>query len=416
MSTYAISGGNNILNDNIDEKYTNIVEDLYHKIQLIRKYPKILFNNENIITTSPLHMLVNSNLQHKDYIIGSDLSRTPDFFNREYRIEKESEFLLGLYCPNHNPGDKIIQKIKYYDEDLRQHSKYISEIIIPKNKIVLPIDDISIFYTFTGKFEPPRYISTQPFHTIIAYFIDKNMRRKMCFTDIIINLPNINIFFGAWTIIISENSIKFREGSIRNEPTVHNYIQKYHSNKIKSYFKSYINKKKKIYLKNWKYKQNLINCELECLPNFGINYYNAINNFELNRIEIINNLLTKKECQYLINFINNQSPLKDQIYNQEISSMIQNKIKYTICDNFLFYIKYKIGESLPKHKDIGLTKNSTKSLIIYLNDDYEGGELEFEDKIYKLNAGSAIIFSLELEHGSRKITKNNKYVIGLEIC
>jgi predicted 2-oxoglutarate/Fe(II)-dependent dioxygenase YbiX len=56
------------------------------------------------------------------------------------------------------------------------------------------------------------------------------------------------------------------------------------------------------------------------------------------------------------------------------------------------------------------------SALIYLNDDYEGGELRFENnKIYKLSKNSVIFFQsgIQNRHEVLKITKGLRYTIPL---
>lgn len=53
------------------------------------------------------------------------------------------------------------------------------------------------------------------------------------------------------------------------------------------------------------------------------------------------------------------------------------------------------------------------SLLLFLNDDYEGGEIVISDNVYKPEKGSAIIFpsNFMFPHYVNKITKNERYSI-----
>lgn len=68
-----------------------------------------------------------------------------------------------------------------------------------------------------------------------------------------------------------------------------------------------------------------------------------------------------------------------------------NPLQYWEVMNF---IKYEPGQYFETHCDHGFTYNSTTSLVGYLNDDYEGGELYFplQDLTIKPKIGDLYIF------------------------
>jgi hypothetical protein len=76
---------------------------------------------------------------------------------------------------------------------------------------------------------------------------------------------------------------------------------------------------------------------------------------------------------------------------------------------------YDTGVEMGLHHDTSDGDPFLKfSLVTYLNDDYEGGEIEFPNKGIKLKpkAGSIIIFPsiYPYEHASKKIKKGQKYM------
>ena len=89
--------------------------------------------------------------------------------------------------------------------------------------------------------------------------------------------------------------------------------------------------------------------------------------------------------------------------------------------------RYKPGDSFNLHTDTGLYYNRetrTKSrwtLLIYLNDDFEGGTTEFFDDAWKPTrtvlpkAGTALLFDIDLWHRGVEVTKGEKCWIGCEI-
>jgi len=78
--------------------------------------------------------------------------------------------------------------------------------------------------------------------------------------------------------------------------------------------------------------------------------------------------------------------------------------------------KYKTGADMVAHIDRNLTNPEATmdwTALIYLNDNYEGGELVFPDYDIKLKtkAGSIIFFPTDVMHSVEKITEGNKTYI-----
>jgi predicted 2-oxoglutarate/Fe(II)-dependent dioxygenase YbiX len=87
-------------------------------------------------------------------------------------------------------------------------------------------------------------------------------------------------------------------------------------------------------------------------------------------------------------------------------------IKYKEAFNF---VKYMPGEYFKIHADHGPFYTCTVSAIVYLNDDYEGGELEFprHGLIVKPKAGDIMLFpsNYVYEHASLNISSGIKYAV-----
>lgn len=81
-------------------------------------------------------------------------------------------------------------------------------------------------------------------------------------------------------------------------------------------------------------------------------------------------------------------------------------------EKFAKLLKYSSGSMMPAHSDNGYTSRIL-SLIIYLNDDYEGGELFFKnfDLTIKPKSGSVLCFpsSFIYLHEVKKITSGSRY-------
>ena len=80
--------------------------------------------------------------------------------------------------------------------------------------------------------------------------------------------------------------------------------------------------------------------------------------------------------------------------------------------------RWKVGHSMPLHMDRQPELNDTMdfSSLIYLNDNYSGGELRFienkKEVNYKMESLSCIIFpSDEGMHGVKEIKKGERYTI-----
>ena len=77
------------------------------------------------------------------------------------------------------------------------------------------------------------------------------------------------------------------------------------------------------------------------------------------------------------------------------------------------YVRYEPGQHFAVHADSGFSYNCTVSSVMYLNDDYEGGELWFPflDLTYTPVAGDIVIFpsTYIYAHASKPITSGVKY-------
>ncbi len=87
-------------------------------------------------------------------------------------------------------------------------------------------------------------------------------------------------------------------------------------------------------------------------------------------------------------------------------------INYKEAFNF---VKYLPGEFFKIHADHGPYYTCTVSAVVYLNDDYEGGEIEFprHDLVLKPKAGDIILFpsNFVYEHASLNLLSGTKYSV-----
>ena len=79
------------------------------------------------------------------------------------------------------------------------------------------------------------------------------------------------------------------------------------------------------------------------------------------------------------------------------------------------FVKYLPGKFFKIHGDHGPYYVCTISAVIYLNDDYEGGEIEFtrHGLVVKPEAGDIIVFpsNFVYEHSSLEVISGTKYSV-----
>ena len=113
------------------------------------------------------------------------------------------------------------------------------------------------------------------------------------------------------------------------------------------------------------------------------------------------------------NYIKNEIERIYTFYKAKFPKMTSSKI------NQIDLLKYSIGEKYKIHTDHYTTTARHLSIIINLNDEYEGGDLIFTDqkekeiKRLKLGKGSIVFFpsNFMYPHGIQPITKGTRYSI-----
>lgn len=115
---------------------------------------------------------------------------------------------------------------------------------------------------------------------------------------------------------------------------------------------------------------------------------------------------------------------KDKL-NKRINALVQNNIFDFIKKTGLKVkeqepweiIRYSESQKLAWHCDNGDSHPCLISFVIYLNDDYEGGDVEFKDflpgRTIKPNAGSMLVFpsGLEYIHKVNPVESGVKYAL-----
>lgn len=106
--------------------------------------------------------------------------------------------------------------------------------------------------------------------------------------------------------------------------------------------------------------------------------------------------------------------LKVKSYVQPIG----NSVPVGLNEMFRYY-KYEPGQAFKKHTDQSFIRNETEAsyytLLIYLNDDFKGGDTRFGDLAIKPEKGAALIFLHSLEHSGSTVKQGVKYVLRTDI-
>ena len=81
--------------------------------------------------------------------------------------------------------------------------------------------------------------------------------------------------------------------------------------------------------------------------------------------------------------------------------------------------RYDVGERFNKHKDgrirLADAVASRWTFLLYLNDDFAGGETEFEELTITPQRGAALCFRHELRHKGCSVTQGRKYVLRTDV-
>lgn len=84
----------------------------------------------------------------------------------------------------------------------------------------------------------------------------------------------------------------------------------------------------------------------------------------------------------------------------------------------LRYLRYAGGERFAPHVDVSHSRGGLRSFltfILYLNDDFVGGETDFFGYAVTPRTGAAIVFPHELRHEGRPVFAGVKYVLRTEV-
>lgn len=114
-------------------------------------------------------------------------------------------------------------------------------------------------------------------------------------------------------------------------------------------------------------------------------------------------------------------PLAEKIWTRLepfVQKTFGNSSAIGLNELFRFY-KYENGQRFKKHIDGSYVRNEQEAsqftLLIYLNDDFEGGETTFETMSVKPSTGMALIFYHGIKHAGEPVAAGVKYVLRTDI-
>lgn len=149
------------------------------------------------------------------------------------------------------------------------------------------------------------------------------------------------------------------------------------------------------------------------------------NNAQVNDKENINNVRNCLDLKYKREHLGNLLPYNQNLFDihtdveESLNKCLSNyeslwhlKMNYKEAFNF---VKYLPGKFFKIHADHGPYYSCTVSAVAYLNDDYEGGEIEFVRHGIKIkpSKGDIILFpsNYVYEHASCEIFNGTKYSV-----
>lgn len=97
---------------------------------------------------------------------------------------------------------------------------------------------------------------------------------------------------------------------------------------------------------------------------------------------------------------------------------IGNSVAVGLNELFRFY-KYQSGQEFKKHRDQSFIRNEVEAsyftFMIYLNDNYIGGETTFNSITIQPKQGMVLLFQHDLEHEGSSVKEGTKYVLRSDI-
>lgn len=176
-------------------------------------------------------------------------------------------------------------------------------------------------------------------------------------------------------------------------------------------------------------KKIIINEDIFLIENFLSNeecnnYINSFANvkFEEAKVNIGGKQTMLKQVRNNERYMFKDEQLADVLWKRALPFLVESKGMYfTIGFNELLRVyKYTKGQRFKMHRDGIYERNQLEcsfySFLIYLNDDYEGGNTAFRNgEEIELKKGNALVFYHDLLHEGKAIISGTKYVLRTDV-
>jgi prolyl 4-hydroxylase len=114
--------------------------------------------------------------------------------------------------------------------------------------------------------------------------------------------------------------------------------------------------------------------------------------------------------------------LAEELWQKSKALLVPEKGNYEVIglnEMFRFY-KYSVGQRFKMHRDGSFERNEIEcswyTFMLYLNDDFEGGETEFQDLFNVApKKGSLLVFFHRLKHEGKILIAGTKYVLRSDV-
>ena len=101
-----------------------------------------------------------------------------------------------------------------------------------------------------------------------------------------------------------------------------------------------------------------------------------------------------------------------------VTEQFDSWLPSSVNEQFRFY-KYALNERFNKHRDGRYRRNeheeSRLTLMVYLNENFSGGETEFDHFTVLPETGTALVFRHDIKHKGCKVLSGLKYAIRTDI-
>ena len=97
----------------------------------------------------------------------------------------------------------------------------------------------------------------------------------------------------------------------------------------------------------------------------------------------------------------------------------QGEWQLTGVNERLRFYRYDVGQQFEWHRDGYFERangeRSRLTFMVYLNDEFEGGETSFDDCVITPEQGMALFFTHEILHKGEPVTQGRKYVLRTDV-